>query len=98
VNVVALSQLLLLYGWFALAALLLILLLIGRSYERFAAERTHYYLLLLPIFGFGLSAVRYASIDRIVGDAPADLLSGMSGLLLIVLSVRLYQQMTRGRR
>lgn len=93
----AVSQLLLLYGWFALAALLLLVMLISRFYQQFSGEKTRYRLFLLPIIGFGIAAVRYASIDRISGDLLADGLSALSGVCLTVLSVVLYRQMTVGR-
>jgi type II secretory pathway component PulF len=94
---VAVSQLLLLYGWFALAALLLLIMLISRFYQRFSGENTRYRLFLIPIIGFGAAAVRYASIDRISGDPLADGLSALSGVCLFVLALQLHRQMTVGR-
>ena len=93
----AVSQLLLLYGWFVLAALLLLIMLISRFYQRFSGESTRYRLFLIPIMGFGIASVRYASIDRISGDGIADMLSTVSGVVLLMLAWRLYHQMTDGR-
>lgn len=93
----ALSQLLLLYTWFALAAVLFFLLLIARFYEKFSGERTYFRLFLVPMLLFGAAAVRYSSIDRIAHDALGDLFLAAAGLLLAWLCVRLYRRMTAGR-
>lgn len=92
-----LSQLLLLYTWFALAALLGFVLLIARFYQRFSGERTHYRWLLLPIAGYALAFVRYAAIDRLSGDALGDALAAASGLALAAYCVLLLRRMTAGR-
>jgi hypothetical protein len=94
VTPVALSQLLLLLTSFALAALLWLMLLIARFYARFAGEKTYHRLFLLPIALFGIAAVRYSSIDRIAGDALADVVMAAAGISLAILSLRLYRQMT----
>jgi len=93
----ALSQLLLLYGWFVLSAVLLFVLAIARFYQKFSGERTHYHWLLMVIALFGIAAVRYASIDQISGDIMADGLLGAGGVIVTGVSLRLYRQMTRGR-
>jgi len=93
----ALSQLLLLYGWFALSALLLFLLAIARFYQKFSGEKTYYHWFIMPIVLYGIGAVRYASIDRIAHDVMADGLLGAAGVIVIVLCLRLYHQMTHGR-
>lgn len=93
----ALSQVLLLYGWFALSALLLFLLAIARFYQKFSGERTYFHWFIMPIVLYGIGAVRYASIDRIAHDVLADGMLGAAGVIAIVLSVRLYHLMTRGR-
>jgi hypothetical protein len=92
------NQILLLYSWFPLAAVIAILLLIARFYQQFSGDRTYYTLYLLPLILFGAGSVRYASIDQIAGDAVGDLLMGTAGALLIGLSVWLYHQMTNGRK
>lgn len=93
----ALSQLLLLYTWFALAAVLFFLLLIARFYERFSGERTYFRLFIVPLLLFGAAAVRYSSIDRIAHDAFGDLFTAVAGLLLAWLCIHLYRLMTSGR-
>ncbi|MCC6617155.1 MAG: hypothetical protein IT320_27020 [Anaerolineae bacterium] len=87
---VSVGQLLMLYGWFVLAALTLFLGLIARFYGKFSGERTFYPLFLLPLGLFGIAAVRYASVDRVAGDSLGDLATALAGLLLLVLSARLY--------
>lgn len=93
----ALSQLLLLYGWFVASALLLFVLAIARFYQRFSGERTHYRWLVMVIVLFGVATVRYASIDQHAGDLFAAGAAAAGGLILIGLLVRLYHQMTHGR-
>ncbi|MFW5708932.1 MAG: hypothetical protein ACOCX5_01805 [Chloroflexota bacterium] len=86
----SLNQFLVLYMWFALAALLLFIVLIARFYEKFSDERTYYRLYGVPLVLFGAGVVRYASVDYILGDAFADLMFGLAGVILFLLSVRLY--------
>ena len=93
-----LSQLLLLYSWFALAALLFFLLLIARFYEKSFHEPTGFRLFVLPAALFGAAAVRYASVDQLAGDALGDMLAGAAGLCLIFLCISLYRRMTTGER
>jgi hypothetical protein len=93
----ALSQLLLLYTWFALAVVLFFLLLIARFYQKFSGERTYFRLFLVPTLLFGVAAVRYSSIDRIAHDTIGDLVLAAAGLLLAWLCIRLYRMMTAGR-
>ncbi|MFN8528985.1 MAG: hypothetical protein U0670_10265 [Anaerolineae bacterium] len=92
-----LSQLLMLYTWFALAALLFFLALIARFYEKFSGEITRYRWFIVPAALFGAATVRYASIDRIAGDWIGNVLMGIGGLFLLVLAAALYRQMTIGR-
>jgi hypothetical protein len=93
----ALSQLFLLYTWFALAAVLFFLLLIARFYQKFSGERTYFRLFLVPMLLFSVAVVRYSSIDRIARDPFADLFLAAAGLLLAWLCIRLYRRMTAGR-
>ncbi len=95
---VELSQLLLLYSWFALAALLVFLLLIARFYQRSFQERTHFRWFVLPGILFGMAAVRFAGVDQVAGDILGDLLTAAAGVILIVLSISLVRQMMRGSR
>lgn len=95
---VAPNQILLLYIWFPLATTIAIMLLIARFYEKFSGERTYYLGFLAPLVLFGVASVRYASINQIAGDGLADVLTGVAGVILMVLSVRLYRLMTAGRK
>ena len=87
-----------LYGWFVLAALMLILGLIARFYAKFSGERTGYTFYVLPLGLYGIAAVRYASVDRIAGDALGDLTMALAGVIFLVLCVRLYRQMVLQRQ
>ncbi len=93
----ALSQLLILYGWFLLAALILFLLLIARFYQRFSNESTHFRLFLLPVLLFGAGAVRQTSVNAPGTDALASVMIGVGGAILALLSLLLYRRMTAGR-
>ncbi|TVR22543.1 MAG: hypothetical protein EA396_05845 [Anaerolineaceae bacterium] len=85
----SLNQFFLLYMWFPLVALLVFAYLIARFFERFSSERTFAPLFLVPVVTFGAALVRYATIDGIARDVPADLLFGISGLLVAVMALRL---------
>jgi hypothetical protein len=86
-----------LYSWFALAGLLLFLLLIARFYQRFSGEQTYFRLFSAPIILFGMATVRYASINQVAGDGLGDLLSLGAGVILVIQCVFLYHLMTRNR-
>lgn len=90
---VSLNQFLMLYQWFPLAALLMLMLLIARFYEKFSGRTTYYRLFLLVIVLFGGAMVRYASVDRIAGDIPGDTMLGLAGLLLAGLCLHLLRLM-----
>jgi hypothetical protein len=89
----ALGQLLSLYTWFVLTALILIVMLIARFYQQFSGINTHYRWFALPIALFAASVLRYNSVDRVVGDLLGDALVGVGGAALIWLMVRLTRQM-----
>ena len=91
------NQILLIYSWFPLAAIIAILLLIARFYQQFSGERTFYLFYVVPLVLFGMGAVRYASLDMVAGDPLGDLLSGLAGAILVALSLWLYLRMTTGR-
>ncbi len=91
----AFSQLTVLYGWFMLAGLIVFLTLIARFYQRFAGEKTFYYLFVVPISLFGLQAIRQTNYPN---DPLSDLLAAVAGVLLIGLSVFLYWRMTAERQ
>lgn len=89
----SLHQFLVLYTWFPLAVLLSFMLLIGRFYQKFSGERTYYRLYFLSILLFAGMFVRIASTGFVIGDFIADVLSIVSGLLLLFLSLLLYFRM-----
>jgi hypothetical protein len=93
----SLNQILVLYTWFPLAALLFFLMLIGRFYERFSGQRTRFRWFVLPILLFGAAAVRYASSGRLTSDLLGDVLAAAGGVILIYLSISLYHLMTTNR-
>jgi hypothetical protein len=97
VGAVSVSHFVMLFGWFALAALLLFLLLIARFYQKFSGQRTYFQWFAIPIVTFGAATVRYASIDQVAGDGLGDILTGFGGVVLGVLCVYLYKVMTRNR-
>jgi hypothetical protein len=97
VAAVSVSQFVMLYSWFALAGILVFLLLIARFYQRSSNEQTYFRLFVLPIILFGMSTVRYASINQVAGDGLGDALTILAGLSLVVQCVFLYHLMTRNR-
>lgn len=90
---VSLHQLLVLFTWFPLAALLFISLLIARTYQKFSGVRTYFWLYTVVGILFGAMAVRYASVGLVVSDALSDTFAGVAGILLLILFVRLYVHM-----
>lgn len=91
------NQILQIFSWFPLAALLSILLLIARFYQNLTGEATRFSLFAVPIVLFGMAVVHYASIDQVMGSAPGDILMFFGGLVLMTLCFSLYRQMTMGR-
>jgi hypothetical protein len=96
VSPLSLGQALFLYTWFPLAALLFFLLLIARFYQKFSHKRTLFRLYVVPMFLFGVGAVRYSSINRFGGDLLGDGVVAAGGLLLLFLCAWLYWQMLYG--
>ncbi len=90
---VSLHQFLVIYSWFPLATLLLFLMLIARFYQKFSGQRMYFWLFLVPLVGFGATAVRYASIDAAKGDLLAAVASAASGGMLLWLVLHLYRRM-----
>jgi glucose-6-phosphate-specific signal transduction histidine kinase len=97
ISSLSLSQLLTLYNWFPLAALLMFMLLIARFYEKFSGRRMYYQGFVLPLVLFGAAAVRYASIDAIAGDVLGDLALLTAGLTLTPLCLVVYWRMLRNK-
>ncbi len=96
-DTLSLLQLLTIYAWFPLAALLAIVLLMARFYQNLTGENTRYRFFVLPMVIFGLASAYYASIDRALGDPLGDVLLFLGGAALLYLCVNLYRQMTAGR-
>ncbi|MBZ0294727.1 MAG: hypothetical protein K8L99_19345 [Anaerolineae bacterium] len=94
----SLNQFLLLYGWFAIAALIAFMLLIARFYQNFSGELTHFRWYTLPLFFYGVAIVRYSSINQASGDLLGDLSLGVAGAVLLFLCLHLYRLMTAGRK
>ncbi len=92
-NTIALHQFLVLYMWFPLAALLLIMLLIGRFYQKFSGEQTYFWLYIVVIVFFGAAAVRHAGAGIVITDALTSGLLFIAGSLLLFLSAVLYRRM-----
>ena len=92
-----LNQILMVYTWFPLSAMLAILLLIGRFYEKQTGEATRYGLFLVPILCFGLATIYNARANQVVGLAAGDLLFMVGGVVLAYLCWQLYRNMTAGR-
>ena len=87
------SQIFALYTWFPLAIILAVFLLIARFYERFSNRHTYYWFYTVPIVFYGLSAVRYAGVERVVGDFWGDVFASMAGIIFLALSTRLFWMM-----
>ncbi len=96
-NTLNLNQVLLIYAWFPLAALLSVILLIARFYQNQAGENTRYPAFAAPIVLYGLAAAHYAHINRVMGDPVGDVLMFAGGVILTVLCIALYRRMTAGR-
>jgi hypothetical protein len=95
VAAISISQLLTLYIFFPLAAVLTFMLLIARYYQRFASERTFFQWFAVPVVLFGIATMRYASINEIAGDGFGDVLFGVAGLVLMPLVILLYRRMAK---
>lgn len=96
-NDFSLHQLLSIYIWFGLSALLFLLALIARFYERLSGEHTYYRLLAVPAVLFSVALLRLAGLDRLVGDTWGDVLLLVGGASLTALCLHVYHLMTSGR-
>ncbi len=97
-DTLSLNRFLWLYTWFPLAAVLAVLLLIARFYQRFSGKRTYFRFFLLPIVLFGASSVRYSSLNCLAGDSLGDLLAAAAGIVLVALCINLYNCMLRDKK
>jgi hypothetical protein len=93
VNAFSVSQVLALYTWFPLVALVFIYLLIARFYQRFSGVRTYFWLYTIPMICYGASAVRYASLPSLDGDRLGDTFFLAGSLLLFGLTGWLFHYM-----
>lgn len=97
ISSLSLNQLLALYSWFPLAALLMFTLLIARFYEKFSGQPMYFRAFFIPVILFGMAVVRYASIDSIVGDVWADAALISAGATLMGLCLVVYWRMLRDK-
>ncbi|GAB1422270.1 hypothetical protein MASR2M15_24930 [Anaerolineales bacterium] len=78
---------------------MLILMLIARSYHRFTGRLTLYRIFILPIILYAVFSVRYAAI--FINDPPDlifSIISGVSGILLMILVASLYRTMMQPKQ
>jgi hypothetical protein len=92
------NSILTVYSWVAAAILIVFLVLIGRFCELKFGQKSYHQLLLMPLAGFLVAAVWYATLQDFVGALVPDLLFALGGLALIVLSFVLYRAMMGGQR
>ncbi|MBK9125299.1 MAG: hypothetical protein IPM16_19550 [Chloroflexi bacterium] len=88
-------QALILFAWFPLAFLLAVLLLIARFYDRFSPHHTYWRLYGIPVLGYAAAFVREANTGTPV-DSLADQMQAISGIVTLILTVRLAWFMLRG--
>lgn len=101
-----LRSILTLYPWVLIAALIFLLALIARFYEKKYAElyksvprqQTYYSLFSIPLVLFLLAAGRYILSRDFAGDVLADIALFGGGILLAALAYRLHHLMTGGSR
>jgi len=91
---VSLHQFLTVYAWFGVGALLILLALIARFYERLSGERTYYRWFAVPVLAFAGAAIRLAYLNRVTGDRWADLCLLAGGISLATLCLNIYRRMT----
>lgn len=89
-------QFLSIYAWLGLIALVFLMALIARFYERLSGQHTYYRWFTLPIVLFTGATMRQIGLDRITGEGWGDLLMALSGLALAMLCLHIYRQMTSG--
>jgi hypothetical protein len=94
---ISLHQFLTIYTWFGLSALIFLLALIARFYERLSSQRTYYQLFVLPVITFAGATIRLSSLDQVTGDSWGDGLLLISGIILAALCLHVYRRMTSGR-
>ena len=93
----SINQFLTIFTWFPLAALMSVLMLIARFYQKQSGENTHYPWFLVPIILYGAAAARASSAGLAFGDPLAAAFMFCGGISLAVLCLILFRQMTLGR-
>lgn len=94
---ITVHQIVTLYIWLGVSALLVLLALIARFYERLSGERTHYLYFALAIALLAGASMRQIARDQLTGDALADLLAAAGGVMMGALCLHIYRLMIRGR-
>jgi hypothetical protein len=94
---VSAHQFLTIYIWFGLIALLFLMALIARFYERLSGKRTFYQLFVIPVIVWAGATVRLAGLDQLVEDAWANVFLLIGGVSLAALCLHVYRLMTSGR-
>jgi hypothetical protein len=94
---VSAHQFLTIFVWFALTALIFLMALIARFYERLSGKHTYYQFFGVPIVAFAGATVRLVGVDQVVGDVWADAFLLVGGMALAALCLHVYRLMTSGR-
>ena len=94
---VSIHQIATIYIWFGLGALLFLMALIARFYERLSGQRTYFQLFLVPALTLAAATILLTRKDVIAGYVIADVLLLVSGLALGALCLHVYRLMTSGR-
>ena len=95
-NDISLHQVLTIYVWFGVTALVFLLALVARFYERLSGQRTYYQFFGLPVIALAGATIRLVSINQVTGDGWGDGLLLISGLSLAALCLHVYRRMTSG--
>lgn len=96
-NSLSLHQVFTVYVWFGLGAVLGLMALIARFYERLSGQRTYYQLFAVPILALAGATVQYSRLDQVTGDPLGDICLFVAGASLTALCVHVYRLMTSGR-
>lgn len=88
-------QALTLLAWFLIAAILGLMLMMARHYQKHMGRSMLYRAFVVPVILFGAASVRGAFINQVGGDLISDLLWTLGGLTLLGLGALLYIKMSR---
>jgi hypothetical protein len=93
------SQMLAVYSWAGVAALVLLLWRIALYYQRASGEGVGHWILAIPALLLGAGAIRYILAGaKFCGDPASDLLLFAGGLVLIGFGFNLQEHMTGARK